>query len=656
MDDLAQFMGAVARDLLGDPNPHLSSDTELRFGHHGSMSVDLEKGTAFSHEDNAGGGVLWLIKREKHLEGKDAFDYLREIGLLDYRERELSWREISAPKTNGHAHEPRKIVAAYDYVDEDGKLLFQAVRFEPKFFRQRAPDGEWKVKGIRQVPYRLPELIEAIANERTIFIVEGEKDVENLRKWNIPSTCNAGGANKWRIEHANHLRDADVVIVPDNDEPGREHANAIGSSLQNLARRIRLLHLPGLGPKGDISDWIAAGGTPEDLWKLVEKAPLWAPSTISRFGGLRWNAIGAPGSPAYEWVVENIIPKGEPILIFGDSGTGKSFLAFDMSLCIARGIPFYGRNVERGLVVYVAAEGGKGFSKRKIAYSMHHQLGQEDIPFYLMTKRPDFFSSDADADALIAEIEVVRKTYSLPLLLTVLDTMSALTPGMNENASQDVSKVRARVQKLIDAFGAAAAFVHHTPKNGTTPRGHGSLTADVETTIQVTTTEIKTSTGLPVQRATGGKQREEKKGVVLAEFTLPVVVVGKNKWGNDETSCVPIPYTAEHVSRSAGFHATPTELLFMEALFEALNEVGVPPPAGLPAAIVKAVDLAEVRSRMRQRYVSGEEDSTKVDQRFRQAFKRAADALKGGKVIGYKQPLVWATGKPVRGLSATVVT
>lgn len=643
--ELGRFIEPVARALLGDPNLHLSSKGELRFGKHGSLAIDIEKGTAYSHEDESGGGTLWLIKREKGLEGKEAFEFLREIG-------------CEVERINGHA-EPvkRKIVQTYDYADEDGKLLFNVCRFEPKTFAQRAPDGSWKVRGIRQVPYRLPELMEAIAGERVVFVVEGEKDVGNLHTFNSVATCNAGGAGKWRDEFAEFFRDADVVIIPDNDGAGREHADRVGANLTPVARRVRLLTLPNLPTKGDVSDWIAAGGTAEQFNALVENAPAWAPRFESKLGGMRWSDIGAIDGPQYEWIVENIIPAGEPIMIFGDSGTGKSFSTFYMALCIARGEKFYGANVEQGLVVYVAAEGGKGFTKRKTAYCNYYNLNDQEVPFYLITKKPDFFSSDDGVNLLIAEIESICRLYKVPLRMIVLDTLSAMTPGMNEIASADVSRVRQRLQKVVDAFGVATAFVHHTAKGGTTPRGHGSLTADFETTIHFTTTDIKNVDGLPVHRATGGKQREESKGRSW-EFVLPIVVVGTNKWGNPETSCVAVPYLKTRNASVKSWNPNPTEKVFLEALFEALNGKGIPTPASLslPEAITRVAELEEVRALMRERYLSADDDSAKADNRFRQAFKRAGDSLKAGKVIGFKNPYFWYAGKPIVGMASNVVT
>lgn len=174
-------------------------------------------------------------------------------------------------------------VAIYDYVAESGDLLFQVCRKANKSFPQRRPDGKggwiWGTKGVTKVLYRLPELIAAIAAGETILIVEGKKDVNAAWRLVFAATCNPGGAGKWRSEYNEHFRGADVVLVPDNDDPGWGHVNQIGAALDGVAARVRVLVLPGLPPSGDLSDWIAAGGTREQLETLIAEAPDWsAPS------------------------------------------------------------------------------------------------------------------------------------------------------------------------------------------------------------------------------------------------------------------------------------------------------------------------------------------------------------------------------------------
>ncbi len=170
-----------------------------------------------------------------------------------------------------------RIVAQYDYRDETGKVVFQAVRYEPKGFRQRRPKPgggwDWSVKGVRVVPYRLPQIV--AEPTRLVVVAEGEKDCDNLARIGVLATCNACGAGKWTPEHSAFLHGRSVVILPDNDEAGRNHAQQVAQSLHSIATSVRIVELPGVPAKGDASDWIAAGGTKAELKRLAEAAPTW---------------------------------------------------------------------------------------------------------------------------------------------------------------------------------------------------------------------------------------------------------------------------------------------------------------------------------------------------------------------------------------------
>lgn len=182
-----------------------------------------------------------------------------------------------------------RIVAEYDYRDEAGAVLFQAVRFEPKDFRQRRVDAQgnvhWNLQGVRRVLFRLPELL-AARPAQSVFVVEGEKDALALSDGPGPSgssgfglvatTCPMG-AGKWRPEYVPALAGRKVVILPDNDEPGRKHAREVAASLHGQAASVKIVELPGLPPKGDVSDWIHAGGTRQELRQLTEETPAWSP-------------------------------------------------------------------------------------------------------------------------------------------------------------------------------------------------------------------------------------------------------------------------------------------------------------------------------------------------------------------------------------------
>ena len=273
--DFADCMEQVARRVLGEPNRQHSTRETLRWGTHGSLAVEIggeKKGTWFDHEVNEGGGVLDLLRQRLRLQGADAFEWLRkEIG--------GAFAEASPfvrPQPFGIGAGQGRIVATYDYADADGITVFQVVRYAPKDFRQRRPDGKggWvpNLKGVELVPYRLPELLAAPAVE-PVFIPEGEKDVDALRALGLIATCNPAGANKWKASFAKWLRGRDVVVLPDNDDAGRSHADDVARKLAGAAGSIRVLALPSLPGKGDVSDWLAAGGTREELLRLAAEAP-----------------------------------------------------------------------------------------------------------------------------------------------------------------------------------------------------------------------------------------------------------------------------------------------------------------------------------------------------------------------------------------------
>lgn len=229
--------------------------------------------------------------------GCSAIDICRGAG--------IEFKDLYPPKMRGDrggksGSPAGKIVATYDYHDSEGVVIFQVCRLQPKSFRQRRPDGvggwTWKTKGLTKVLYRLPELL---ANpDKVCVIVEGEKDCDNVRSLGLIATTNPGGADenasKWLKSYSQTLKGRHVVLLPDND-PQKIHANgqpmfhpdgrpvrvgqdfmaAVAASLHGLAASIRIVNLPGLPSKGDVSDWIAAGGTREQLEQLAKDTPVY---------------------------------------------------------------------------------------------------------------------------------------------------------------------------------------------------------------------------------------------------------------------------------------------------------------------------------------------------------------------------------------------
>jgi hypothetical protein len=194
------------------------------------------------------------------------------------------------PRTQQRERLPaRRILATFDYRDVDGNLSYQAVRWNPKTFKQRRPgpkddrgNDTWieNIEGITPLPYRLPQLL--AAPDETVFICEGEKDADRLAKEGLVATTNSGGAGKveiWaQLAKANWLKDRRVVLIPDNDESGRANVPCVARALTGVAASIRVLTLPGLKEKGDVSDWLDVGGTIDEFCRLAHEAPLWDPA------------------------------------------------------------------------------------------------------------------------------------------------------------------------------------------------------------------------------------------------------------------------------------------------------------------------------------------------------------------------------------------
>lgn len=259
-----------------------------------SFSVNLKSGLFNCFGCNEGGDVFTFYQKRYNCSFNAALkDLARMYGVDQVQQK---------PK--------QKIIATYDYHDAEGKLIFQVVRFEPKGFCQRRPDGEggwiWGLSaeeyGRRQggrdwykvqdeqsytetrnfpactkVPYHLPEVFKA----QTVLIPEGEKDADNLACLGLPEgwvvTTNPQGAGKWPEDFKKHFSGKSVIILPDNDPAGRDHAQKVARNLHDVVASGKVVKLPGLPAKGDVSDWIKAGGTVEQLKILVEAAPEWIP-------------------------------------------------------------------------------------------------------------------------------------------------------------------------------------------------------------------------------------------------------------------------------------------------------------------------------------------------------------------------------------------
>jgi hypothetical protein len=298
--------------------------------------------------------------------GCDTKDVAKALG--------LDWDLLSKPRE----HDPRDIQprqrgpfpqgkwsAIYDYVDESGKMLFQVLRSPSKDFRQRKPDPSgkdgwsWKLGDTRRVLYRLPQVIQAVKDGQLIFICEGEKDVHTFEAHGLVATCNPGGAGKWKPEFAEILREAIVTVVADRDDPGRAHARQVRDSLVGRAAHVEIAE----AVEGkDATDHVNAGHSLADLtvtW-TSEK-----PAKVDLAPDL-WEFIAVEDEP-YDWIVPELLERGDRIIFTGFEGLGKSMATRQMAVAIAAGVhPFFThKSIEPHRVLVIDCENSERQGRRK---------------------------------------------------------------------------------------------------------------------------------------------------------------------------------------------------------------------------------------------------------------------------------------------------
>jgi hypothetical protein len=259
----------------------------------------------------------------------------------------------------------RRIIAKYLYTDATGVLLYQVLRLEPKGFRQRRPDGNggWICElDQRRVLYRWPELLRY--PDGTVFFCEGEKDADRLAGLGYCATTVAAG--KWTEECVTALAGRDVIILEDNDNAGRAKALAAAQALHGTAKTIRIVSLPDLPDKGDVSDWLDADPrraeqfvdvcfdvrvwTPDDAAAnfaapevtarairadtSIESKPTSQPPPLPFTNIAAWDGTAAP---AREWVVQDRVPLKNVTLLSGEGGVGKSVISLHLAVATALG-------------------------------------------------------------------------------------------------------------------------------------------------------------------------------------------------------------------------------------------------------------------------------------------------------------------------------
>lgn len=376
-----------------------------------------------------------------------------------------------------------RIANIYAYRDRFGGLLYEVVRYEPKDFRQRRPNGEgwiWNLEGVERVLFRLQEVLNSPSSE-SVYLVEGEKDVNTLIREGFVATCIAGGANApWHDSYTEALRGRKVVLLPDNDTPGRAFMERVQSHLP----QARVARLPNLSEKGDVTDFFNAGNTKEQFVKAVDDSLCETERLAAEIAA--GPASGHPDAPTMatipvkgvDWIWKPWIPAGKLCLIDGDPGQGKSFVTLDLCARLSRGERFPDGQPGSGEPLnslLICCEDGFGDTViprlRALGADLDRIHGYQGK---LVAGQPVTVPKLPDDLPRIAEI--IERTKAK---LVVIDPLMAFLGGsVNTVSDQSVRGCLTPLCQVAERTGAAILFVRHLNKtNGKQAiyRGGGSI-------------------------------------------------------------------------------------------------------------------------------------------------------------------------------------
>lgn len=424
------------------------------------------------------------------------------------------------------------VVEEYRYENENGDHAFSVKRLSDKSFRAFSPDGKAGIEGIERVPFRLTAIIEAAKDGVPIWIVEGEKDVVSLETLGLVATTSPFGAGKWEEGFARYFAGAEVEVVADNDKPGIEHARKVAKSLVGVAKSVRLRVAP--GEKGaDVSDLIERGGTRDELVPIEEVKEVVSREDIegsiisadpdirqqqfidaylkpSQYRSVREGLVG---------LVENAIDLPGLSMIYGASGSGKSFVAVDLAMSVATGRDWAGRKVTKSPVVIVGAEDPDGLHSRITAWLTHH--GEKDPESVgILTIQPTIEEGHCADIATIA----LNEEAGLIIFDTLRDSSNA-----DENDSEAWKKISVELRWLAQVTGACVLVVHHSGKNKSLgDRGTSARWGSMDTVLYVSGSG---KSGINVTDVKPNGKQRRRSSELDEGFTITPVEGTKNSSG-----------------------------------------------------------------------------------------------------------------------------
>ena len=317
--------------------------------------------------------------------------------------------------------------------------------------------------------YRLPEVAVAVATGKTVFVVEGEKDADNLAKLGLATTTCPGGANKWRPEYNKFFCGADVVIVPDNDKAGRDHAASVASALHGIAKSVRLLDIAKVWPEcpegGDVSDWVEAGGTTEKLAALVTELEDWDPRpprlrplTLSKFFSL--------SIKPREMLLDPIIPEKGLAMLYASRGTGKTHIALGVAYAVATGTGFLRWKAPKPRrVLLIDGEMPAAALQERLASIVAGVTEAEANPDTIRILAGDLIEEGGIGNLASPEVQAELDPWLDDTDLLILDNLSSLTAVIRDNDAESWGPIQDWLLKLRRR-GVSVLIVHHAGKGG----------------------------------------------------------------------------------------------------------------------------------------------------------------------------------------------
>jgi 5S rRNA maturation endonuclease (ribonuclease M5) len=408
-----------------------------------NLSVDREFSTVLDQMEGWLGGKVTTSDRVRH---ESAKAQPRPKAKVKIGEESYPYLSLTG--------EP--IVTVHKYLYEGNKKEFRMYRHS---------DGQWKAPDVRPL-YNLP----GIAKADTVIFVEGEKCAQALIEQGFAATCIMGGAkaplekNDW-----SPLAAKQIVIWPDNDEPGFGLAGRVKNVLNSLAGAIRVVDIPHGKPEGwDVADAIGAG---EDVTAYLGTAKR---KTLPILSVADLASLEPP-----EWLIDGLLVKGGLSTLFAPAETFKSFIALDMALSISAGQSWRGKETISGPVVYLIGEGVAGWPARVFTWLKHRHEGQ--TPDFYTVPTAIQMNETEDAQALI---DLVLSVCEAPSMI-VVDTLARNFGGGDENSTQDMNAFVRSVDRIREATGAHVMLVHHTGKDMEKGgRGSSVLRAALDTEMQ----------------------------------------------------------------------------------------------------------------------------------------------------------------------------